>query len=369
MRSAALFALIALIAVVAVVGDARAQGGACTLNGPPPAQPNDASIAVVFDTSASMLDGGRGEQAKKVLKGFVGTTSSRMDLSITTFRDQCDTRVAVPAGPMSSNRRDDVNAAVDAMSFDSATPIVDSVNLASAQLNGSRSSKKMLLLVTDGEPTCRPSESSEICPTLKALAAKGVQVVVIGYLLTAEAARAYQCGTGVNVYYGVDAGTPADEAGARLGRLLGRARRAFLNTLSRRYQESLFRHLGEMMCVEKKIGRRWRLAADAEYRTLDRKVHLNDAERTLELDELHPLQPRGEGQEVGAEDLFRVGDDGERVTYLQAYAEALQACCGESDDADTGASGRREQMDQMEDDFKGMGPARLNRRPPARPTR
>ena len=47
-----------------------AKKGMCAINGVAPTTPNTAAISVVFDTSASMLDQGRGEEARKVLQLF-----------------------------------------------------------------------------------------------------------------------------------------------------------------------------------------------------------------------------------------------------------------------------------------------------------
>lgn len=155
---------------------------------------DNASIAIIFDTSGSMLQGldgsTRADIAKQSLSQLVTETIPRgTNVSLRTFGDtpdSCDTRLVVPAGPL-----DPASMAATIQNV----PIVDLVRtpigaslLQVAGDLGTSSGPKIVVLVTDGEETCGGDAESAI----RALIASGIDVHVniVGFALDDDVLKA-----------------------------------------------------------------------------------------------------------------------------------------------------------------------------------
>ncbi|MGI8485123.1 MAG: VWA domain-containing protein, partial [Thermomicrobiales bacterium] len=148
---------------------------------------DNASVAIIFDTSGSMLQGlensTRADIAKQSLTQLVmQTIPPGTTVSLRTFGDtpdSCETRLVVPAGPLDpaamSSTIQDVPI-VDLV----RTPIGASLQQVSADL-GTGAGPKIVVLVTDGEETCGGDPEAAI----RALIATGIDVHVniVGFAL------------------------------------------------------------------------------------------------------------------------------------------------------------------------------------------
>jgi Mg-chelatase subunit ChlD len=326
--------------------------GQCRLNGDAPSSPNSAAVSIVFDTSASMLDQGRGEEARRVLQLFGRTASSRLDVALTTFQGACGAVVPHPLAPMTDDARRHFSTIVAKSPFASATPIIESVRLAAAQLDHSAAKQKIVLLVTDGDPTCVPNERQQLCGAFSVLQQRGIQVVVLGYLLTPEMATAYNSCPNSMTYYGINEKTPTDQAGRLLMRYLFRARRQFLTRTSDNYMKSLYSTLDNTQCIDSHMPSRWNLYGQSELHVVGGRNDRTEKDQTVEVHTHHLLQPQVETKEgiaeVGAEDLF-VQEGARVVSYPERLLEVMDACCG------SGVAPKTEQqMNHFEDDFGNL---------------
>ena len=155
---------------------------------------DNASVAIIFDTSGSMLQGlegsTRADIAKQSLTQLVTQTiPPGTTVSLRTFGDtpdSCDTRLVVPAGPLDpaamSSTIQDVPI-VDLV----RTPIGASLQQVAADL-GTNAGPKIVVLVTDGEETCGGDPAAAI----RALVASGIDVHVniVGFALDDEQLKA-----------------------------------------------------------------------------------------------------------------------------------------------------------------------------------
>jgi hypothetical protein len=335
--------------------------GMCAINGVAPKTPNTAAISVVFDTSASMLDQGRGEEARKVLQLFARTASSKTDVALTTFQGACSAAVVHPLAPMSDDARRSFSRLVATAPFKSATPIVESVRQAAAQLDFSSAKQKAVFLVTDGDPTCLPEERANACAVFEGLHARGIQVVVLGYLLTPEMASAYTSCRNTITYYGIDSKTPPEIAARQLQRLLLRARRQFFIRQSDASLKSLYAMLDNTQCLDSKMPQKWVLRAESEYRLGNGQVGSTPEETPVEIHQHHLIQPQVslgmQFAEVGAEDLY-VRENGRMVSYAEKLADMMDACCDSVVPAST-----KQTMDHFEDDLGDLDAIRKKANP------
>jgi hypothetical protein len=148
---------------------------------------DNASIAIIFDTSGSMLQGldgsTRADIAKQSLSQLVMETIPRgTNVSLRTFGDtpdSCDTRLVVPAGPLDPTSMAATIQNVPIVDL-VRTPIGASLLQAAGDL-GTSSGPKIVVLVTDGEETCGGDAEAAI----RALIASGIDVHVniVGFAL------------------------------------------------------------------------------------------------------------------------------------------------------------------------------------------
>lgn len=155
---------------------------------------NNASVAIIFDTSGSMLQGlegsTRADIAKQSLTQLVTQTiPPGTTVSLRTFGDtpdSCDTRLVVPAGPLDPAAMSSTIQQVPVVDL-VRTPIGASLQQVAADL-GTNAGPKIVVLVTDGEETCGGDPAAAI----RALIASGIDVHVniVGFALDDEQLKA-----------------------------------------------------------------------------------------------------------------------------------------------------------------------------------
>lgn len=182
-----------------------------------PASP-DTSVAIILDTSGSMLqpleDGTRADVAKSALIDLVttiipaGTTVSLRAFGDTP--DSCETRLIVPGGPLDPEGMSATIASLPVVNL-VRTPIGASLEAVAGDL-GQQPGPKIVVLVTDGEETCDGDPAAAI----EALIASGidVRINIVGFAIDDAALRA-QFTEWANLGNGqyIDAGS-ADELNA-----------------------------------------------------------------------------------------------------------------------------------------------------------
>lgn len=172
--------------------------GAIQVQAPPAGQQApivaSADVAIIFDTSGSMLqdlDGrSRADVAKEALGRLVTETlPAGTTVSLRTFGDtpgSCDTNLVVPPGPLDPVA---MNAAIQSVPVvnEVRTPIGASLEAVLQDLSMGPG-PKIVVLVTDGEETCGGDPAAAI----QALAATGVDVRVniVGFALDDEQLKA-----------------------------------------------------------------------------------------------------------------------------------------------------------------------------------
>jgi hypothetical protein len=153
----------------------------------------DLSVAIVFDTSGSMLqaldDSTRAEIARDSLIDLVTTTiPAGTNVSLRTFGDEpgsCDTRLVVPQAPLDPDAMSQVIAELPIVN-EVKTPIGASLAEVGDDL-GTSPGPKIVVLVTDGEETCDGDPAAEI----QALIDSGidVRVNIVGFALDDDALK------------------------------------------------------------------------------------------------------------------------------------------------------------------------------------
>jgi hypothetical protein len=160
--------------------------------GPAPVAP-DVSVALILDTSGSMLQGlegsTRAQVAKDALTNLVtDTLPPGTNVSLRSFGntpDSCETRLVVPRGPLDPGS---MTAQIDALEVVNLvrTPIGASLEAVADDL-GAQPGPKIVVLVTDGEETCGGDPEAAI----RALIAQGIDVHVniVGFALDDQALK------------------------------------------------------------------------------------------------------------------------------------------------------------------------------------
>jgi hypothetical protein len=160
--------------------------------GPAPVA-QDVSVALILDTSGSMLQGLEGSTRAQVAKGALtnlvtDTLPPGTNVSLRSFGntpDSCETRLVVPRGPLDSST---MTAQIDALEVVNLvrTPIGASLEAVAGDL-GAEQGPKIVVLVTDGEETCGGDPEAAI----RALIAQGIDVHVniVGFALDDEALK------------------------------------------------------------------------------------------------------------------------------------------------------------------------------------
>ncbi|MEJ7837714.1 MAG: VWA domain-containing protein, partial [Thermomicrobiales bacterium] len=154
----------------------------------------DVSIAIIFDTSGSMLqslDGqSRAAVAKESLTELVTTTiPPGTNVSLRTFGDEpdsCETRLVVPLSPLEPESMQQVIADLPVVNL-VKTPIGASLAEVGADL-GTAPGPKIVVLVTDGEETCGGDPAEEIQRLIDS--GIDVRVNIVGFALDDEALKA-----------------------------------------------------------------------------------------------------------------------------------------------------------------------------------
>lgn len=154
----------------------------------------DVSVAIIFDTSGSMLqslDGrSRADVAKESLMELVTTTiPPGTNVSLRTFGDEpdsCETRLVVPLSPLEPDSMQQVIADLPVVNL-VKTPIGASLAEVGADL-GTAPGPKIVVLVTDGEETCGGDPAAEIQRLIDS--GIDVRVNIVGFALDDEALKA-----------------------------------------------------------------------------------------------------------------------------------------------------------------------------------
>ncbi len=160
--------------------------------GPAPVAP-DVSVALILDTSGSMLQGLEGSTRAQVAKGALtnlvtDTLPPGTNVSLRSFGntpDSCETRLVVPRGPLDPAS---MTAQINALEVVNLvrTPIGASLEAVAGDL-GTEPGPKIVVLVTDGEETCGGDAEAAI----RALIAQGIDVHVniVGFALDDQALK------------------------------------------------------------------------------------------------------------------------------------------------------------------------------------
>lgn len=153
-----------------------------------------ADVAIIFDTSGSMLQDLNGQSRADVAKDALGrlvtqTLPAGTTVSLRTFGDtpgSCETNLVVPPGPLDPEA---MNAAIQAVPVvnEVRTPIGASLEAVLQDLT-TGPGPKIVVIVTDGEETCGGDPAAAIA----ALAASGidVRVNIVGFALDDESLKA-----------------------------------------------------------------------------------------------------------------------------------------------------------------------------------
>lgn len=147
---------------------------------PPLGVPEDVSVALILDTSGSMLSGlgdsTRIDVAKGALTNLVTQTiPAGTNVSLRTFGDtpdSCETRLVVPRGPLDPAAMAQTINGIPVVNL-VRTPIGESLRQVAGDL-GTGPGPKIVVLVTDGEETCGGDPGAAI----QALVASGIDVRV-----------------------------------------------------------------------------------------------------------------------------------------------------------------------------------------------
>ncbi|MBI3270231.1 MAG: VWA domain-containing protein [Planctomycetes bacterium] len=137
------------------------------------------NFEVVFDTSGSMNDRSKIQQAKESLKEFLRHLPDDANLGLIVFRGGAPQRV-LPVGPL---RRAETERLVGTLTANGATPICDSIRLAAASLRKRREAQGgygtyTIVVVTDGEETVN---ARGLPGSVQSTLAEGVAIDVIGF--------------------------------------------------------------------------------------------------------------------------------------------------------------------------------------------
>jgi hypothetical protein len=164
---------------------APASPGAIKVEAPPPSAPplgvpQDVSVAIILDTSGSMLQGLDGstriDVARSALTNLVTQTiPAGTNVSLRTFGDtpdSCETRLVVPRGPLDPAAMAQTINDIPVVNL-VKTPIGDSLREVAGDL-GTSPGPKIVVLVTDGEETCGGDPAAAI----QALVGSGIDVRV-----------------------------------------------------------------------------------------------------------------------------------------------------------------------------------------------
>ena len=180
----------------------------------------DRAIAVILDASGSMnarLAGGetRWVAAQRAVKGVAGLVPGKAQLSLRMYgaqspasRKDCqDTHVPVPFGPAESVSGP-IAGAVDSAKAQGFTPISHSLEQAGASFPAN-AAQRVIVLVSDGKETCK----GDPVVTAKALAAKGITIHAIGFVVDSAAQMQLQSITRATggTYFDAPAGTELPE--------------------------------------------------------------------------------------------------------------------------------------------------------------
>jgi hypothetical protein len=152
-----------------------------------PAVAGDVAIELVLDTSGSMLEKIHGKSridiAKSVMTKLVTSTlPAGVPVALRIFKtvpNSCQSEIAVPLGPLNPA---DMSARIKGLKVIQSinTPIGASLHQVAADLEGA-TGPKIVVLVTDGQETCKGDPAKEI----KGLIAKGldVQINIVGFAI------------------------------------------------------------------------------------------------------------------------------------------------------------------------------------------
>jgi len=153
----------------------------------------DISVALIVDTSGSMLqslgDASRADVAKSALIDLVtDTLPPGTGVSLRAFGvvpDSCDTRLVVPRQPLDPSAMVDTLQELEVVNL-VKTPLGDSLAAVAGDL-GATPGPKIVVLVTDGEETCGGDPPAAIT----ALVASGidVRVNIVGFALDDDTLR------------------------------------------------------------------------------------------------------------------------------------------------------------------------------------
>ncbi|GEM_PF-4045107 len=169
MARSALVAPIVLAGIAALAAASDAVDGRLALN-----------YEIVFDTSGSMGQNDKIGSAKRALKKFLSLVPAEAKVGLIVFSEDGKPRRVLPLGTLDRQR---IAGCVDPLQASGATPIKDSVLLASVSLLGQRESQQgygayTILVVTDGEETIDPQG---INASIRDVLSKGIAIEVIGF--------------------------------------------------------------------------------------------------------------------------------------------------------------------------------------------
>jgi Mg-chelatase subunit ChlD len=139
------------------------------------------AITILFDNSGSMNDENKITQAKSAFRTWLRTVPADYKFSLITFEDQG--RLVVPLG---EKTRDIVAERVSKLEARTSTPICGALKIASAQIDKRRREvtpyeRHVVLVFTDGQENQDPRGIDGVRVEIKALRAKNVEVVGIGF--------------------------------------------------------------------------------------------------------------------------------------------------------------------------------------------
>ncbi|HVF76807.1 MAG TPA: VWA domain-containing protein [Solirubrobacteraceae bacterium] len=148
-----------------------------------------ANVLLVLDTSGSMIEGGRLENAKKGVQTFLREVAPQDRVGLTTFSDRV-TPLA-PIAPVRGNRAELIGR-VSGLIADGGTAIYDATDQATAQVKKLADTSRInaVVLLTDGEDT---DSSKSVDALVRELEAQGdssrrVRVFTIAYSAGAQGA-------------------------------------------------------------------------------------------------------------------------------------------------------------------------------------
>lgn len=148
-----------------------------------------ANVLLVLDTSGSMVEGGRLENAKKGVQTFLREVASQDRVGLTSFNDR-----VTPLAPIArvGTNRDELIGRVGGLIADGGTAIYDATDQATAQVKKLADTSRInaVVLLTDGEDT---DSSTSVDALVRELEAQGdssrrVRVFTIAYSAGAQGA-------------------------------------------------------------------------------------------------------------------------------------------------------------------------------------